>query len=118
MNNKISYLETKKRKYPMVFNINVLEELQTEYGSFQKWGDVVKNDETGEPNIKDLKKGLMLMINEGIDIENEDKEDKEEFVNDKQLGRIISEVGTVEILEAINNLTKSSTNTDSEIKNE
>jgi len=118
MNDKISYLKTKKKKYPMVFNINVLEDLQTEYGSFQKWGEVVENSETGEPNIKDLKKGLMLMINEGIDIENEDKSEKEEFVNDRQLGRIISEVGTVDILNAIKNLTSLSTSTDSEIKNE
>lgn len=122
MNDKIAYIETSKKKYPIVFNLNVLEDLQDEYGSFQKWGEIVsgsiEESENAEPNIKDLKKGLMLMINEAIDIENEDKTDKQEFVNERQIGRIISEVGQDAVLKSIMDLTVDSTKTDSKSKNE
>jgi len=125
MNDKIAYIETKKRTYPIVFNLNVLEDLQDKYGSFQKWGEIVSNNIDGdeskdrEPNIKDLKQGLMLMINEAIDMENEDKteDEKEEFVNERQLGRIISEVGQDKILKSIMDLTVDSTQTDNNSKN-
>lgn len=119
MNDKIAYIETSKKKYPIVFNLNVLEDLQDEYGSFQKWGDSVDNKQDEEPNIKDLKRGLMLMINEGIDIENEDKNDndKQAFVNERQIGRIITEVGKDKILKSILDLTVTSTQTNNNGKN-
>ena len=46
-----------------------------------------------EINIGAFKFGVLEMINEGIDIENEDKEEKMEFVTLKQVGRIITEIG-------------------------
>lgn len=119
MNNKLTYIETSKRNYPIVFNINVMEEIQEAYGSLSAWGSIVENAGGGEPRVKDLKIGLMMMINEGIDIENEEKGENNPMVTAKQVGRLISNVGFDEITGKIRNLTIASTNTgDNEGKNE
>jgi hypothetical protein len=119
MNNKLSYIETADKKYPIVFNINVMEEIQEAYGSIGAWGAIVENADGGEPKVKDLKIGLMMMINEGIDIENEENGKNRPFVTAKQVGRIIGEVGFGAITDVIQNLTIASTNAgDNEGKNE
>ena len=106
-------------KYPVTFNINVMEEIQEKYGSISAWGAIVENAEGGEPKIKDLKIGLMMMINEGVEIENEITGENKPMVTSKQVGRIISEIGFEEITKKIKNLTIASTNTgDNEGKNE
>ena len=119
MNNKLTYIKTKDRNYPIVFNINVMEEIQEAYGSLGAWGGIVENANGDEPRVKDLKIGLMFMINEGIDIENEEKGEHNPMLNARQVGRLISEVGFEEITRKIQNLTIESTNTgDNEGKNE
>ena len=35
MKNTICYIETEKGTYPMVFNLNVMEEIQDKYGSME-----------------------------------------------------------------------------------
>ena len=119
MQNKLTYIEATNRRYPIVFNINVMEEIQEAYGSIGAWGAIVENAEGGEPKVKDLKIGLMMMINEGIDIENEMTGGNMPMVNAKQVGRLITEVGFEAITGVIRNLTIASTNTgDNEGKNE
>ena len=119
MQNKLSYIETKDKKYPIVFNINVMEEIQEAYGSIGAWGAIVENADGGEPKVKDLKIGLTMMINEAIDIENEETNGNRPLVTSKQVGRIISEVGFGAITAVIQNLTVASTHTgDNEGKNE
>jgi hypothetical protein len=119
MLNKLEYIETNDKRYPITFNINVMEEIQEAYGSIGAWGAIVENAEGGEPKVKDLKIGLMAMINEGIDIENENTGENMPLVSSKQVGRIISERGFKAITKIIKNLTVSSTNTgDNEGKNE
>lgn len=118
MLNKLEYIEANDRKYPITFNINVMEEIQEAYGSISAWGAIVENAEGGEPKVKDLKIGLMAMINEGIDIENEMTGENMPMVSSKQVGRIISERGFDAITRVIRNLTVASTNTgDNEGKN-
>lgn len=117
MKNQISYIETEKRRYPICFNLNVMEEIQEEYGSMSKWGDIVENKEGGEPMMKDLKKGLMAMINEAIDMQNEDREEKAEFVTSKQVGRIIGEVGFNKITSIIKDVSVNATKTGESEKN-
>lgn len=78
--------------YPLVFNLNVIEKIQEKYGSYEKWGEITDGKEN-EVNIGALKFGITEMINEGIDIENEKTEIKREFLTDKQVGRIITEIG-------------------------
>lgn len=119
MQNKLTYIENNGRKYPIVFNINVMEEIQEAYGSVGAWGEIVENAKTGEPRVKDLKIGLMMMINEGIDIENERTGENVPMVTAKQVGRLIGDVGFQAITDVIKNITIASTNTgDNEGKNE
>ena len=119
MQNKLTYIKTKDRDYPIVFNINVMEEIQEVYGSVSAWGRMVENAEGGEPKVKDLKIGLMLMINEGIDIENEMTGKNEPMLSAKQVGRLIGDVGFQVITDVMKKITIASTHTgDNEGKNE
>ena len=119
MQNKLTYIKTKDRDYPIVFNINVMEEIQEKYGSVSAWGGIVENAEGGEPRVKDLKIGLMLMINEGIDIENEINGKNDPMITAKHVGRLIGDVGFQVITDVIKKVTIASTQTgDNEGKNE
>lgn len=119
MQDKLTYIKWNDKDYPIVFNINVMEEIQEAYGSVRAWGSIVDNAEGGEPKVKDLKIGLMWMINEGIDIENERKGKNDPMVTAKQVGRLISDVGFEAITNEIKNITVASTQTgDNEGKNE
>lgn len=117
MKDIVGKLETSKKTYPICFNLNVLEEIQTKWGSMTKWGEIVETFVDKEPRIKEMKEGLLFMINEGIDLENEDKQEKEPFVTLKQVGRIITEVGLNEVSNIIMSLVKNSTEID-DTKNE
>jgi hypothetical protein len=108
MKNKVVYIETEKRNIPLVFNLNVMEEIQEQYGSLEKWGEITQGD--GEPKVKDLKAGIMAMINEAIDIENEENGSNETPLTEKQVGRIMTEVGIQEIVNKIREITVASTN--------
>ena len=68
MIDKLMYIETSTDKYPIMFSLNVLESIQNEYGSYNKWFQMLESDEI---DIKALKFGLMEAINEGIDIKNQ-----------------------------------------------
>lgn len=92
MLNKVAYLETVEKSYPMMFTLNVIEDIQEAFGSLENWENEVM-PKNGEPNIKSFKKTIAFMINEGIDFENEEKNKKEPFVTEKKVGRIITAVG-------------------------
>ena len=110
MKEKITYLETSDGiKYPMIFTLNVMESIQEEYGSLDKWKELMKED---EPNIKALKFGFGEMLNEGIEIENETAETKRELLNPKQIGRIITEAGINIVAQKIGENVVASTKTD------
>lgn len=116
MKNTIAYIETENRKVPLVFNLNVMEEIQEQYGSLDKWGEITEGD--GEPRAKDLKAGIIAMINEGIDIENEENGTNEPMLTLKQVGRLITEVGIQEIVAKIQEITLASTKSEDDGKNE
>ena len=92
-----TYIEYKGKKFDVVFDMNVIETLQTKYGSFNKWSDLIQPTNGEECNIEALKFGFCEAINEGIDIANEDKEEKQDFLTLKQIGRIITEIGLKEV---------------------
>lgn len=110
-----SYIDYKGEKYELVFNLNVMEEIQAEYGSVEAWGDLVEAE--AEPKAKDIKYGFTAMLNEGIDIYNEEHENDEDFkarafLTEKQVGRIISEIGLVEAARRLNKQVIDSTKSD------
>ena len=109
----------KGRELKLVFNLNVMEEIQNEYGTLEEWGrltdgvayakreyeklnngipwDDLSDDEktkyTGEPDAKAVIFGFTQMINEGIDIANEDNGTDEKPMTLKQVGRLITDIG-------------------------
>lgn len=91
MLDKTNYLETNEEKFPMVFSLNVMESIQDKYGTIEKWAGLIQRD--GEPDIKALKFFMTEAINEGIEIENEKSGEKRKSVTQKQVGRILTEIG-------------------------
>lgn len=110
--NEIQY---KNETYILVFNLNVMEEIQQEYGTIEKWGELT-DGQTGEPDAKAIIFGFREMLNEGIDIENDEKGTDRPFLSLKQVGRIISEIGFENATTALNDTVVESTK--SEEKNE
>ena len=76
-------------EYPLACNLNVLEQVQEEYGTTEKWTELLSAENI---NFKCLKWTFMQFINEGIDIENEENGTNRPFVREKQVGRIISKL--------------------------
>lgn len=108
MENTSQTIEYKGKKYKLVCDMNAMEEIQEEYGSFAKWGELTYGSE-GEPNIKAIKFGFTAMLNEGIDIDNEENGTKEKPLTLKQVGRIITEIGFTNSAEALNKTVAEST---------
>ena len=84
------------KEYDVVFNLNVMEEIQEEYGTLEKWGDLTDGKD-GEPNAKAVIFGFTHMINEGIDIRNEENGTDEKPLTYKQVGRMRTEIGLDEM---------------------
>lgn len=110
-----SIIKYKGEEYELVFNLNVMEVIQEEYGSVEAWGDLVEAQ--AEPKAKDIKYGFTAMLNEGIDIYNEENAEKDGFIarpffTDKQVGRIISEIGLLEAAKQLNKTVIDSTKSD------
>lgn len=94
MDSEIKYLETKKgEKYPFIFSLNVMSTIQKKYGSLDSWKNLIEPEDGSEPTIDALIFFFTEAINEGIDIENEDKNETRSYVNEKKVGRIITEFG-------------------------
>jgi hypothetical protein len=103
----------KGKGYKAVFNLNVMQDIQEKYGTLEAWGDLTEgkrvNQETGEEesvevDIAALIFGYALMLNEGIEIDNEDNGTDNPPLTLRQVGRMISEAGERETAEAMNDL--------------
>lgn len=133
-------LEYKGQVYKLVFNLNVLEEIQGEYGTFSKWLDYVMGDvkerktgavktvidkenggtkqvEVGEPDIKAVKFAYFLMMNEGIEIENEETGGDKKPVTMKFVGRMFTELGLDEMVNRLEKLAAESNQGGEDSKN-
>ena len=102
--------EYKGKEYKLVFNLNVMEVIQDKYGTLENWGkltDGAEND--GEPNAKAVIFGITAMLNEGIDIENEENGTEEKMLTNKQVGRMITEIGLQSSAQLMNGVVIDST---------
>lgn len=108
MRNEIEY---KGNKYLIVFNINVMEAIQQEYGSIEHWGELTEG-KNGEADIKAIIFGLTEMINEGIDIRNEENGTDIPPFTKKQSGRLLTEIGLDKVTQTINDTVLDSTKSD------
>lgn len=118
MNDNIKYLETKTEKFPYVYTLNIMEALQNEYGSLNKWANLIEPKDGSEPNIKAVLFFFKESINEGIDIDNENSEIKRPFISEKKAGRIISEIGINKANELIKNIVIQATKDNGDNENE
>lgn len=106
------------KEYTLVFNLNVMEAIQAEYGTIDEWGArtesgaplepkvYIKNKNgskelkrTGECDIKALIFGITEMINEGMDIRAEETGEPFKPFSKKQVARIITSYGIGEARE-------------------
>ena len=101
MKDYVNRIQYKDKDYPMVFNLNVMESIQGEYGSLENWGNMTDGSQ-GEPNAKAVIFGFTEMINEGIDIENEEKGTDRQPLSLKQVGRLITEYGLIKATQEMN----------------
>ena len=102
--------EYKGKEYNLVFNLNVMEVIQEKYGTLENWGkltDGAEND--GEPNAKAVIFGITAMLNEGIDIDNEENGTEEKMLTNKQVGRMITEIGLQSSAQLMNGVVVDST---------
>lgn len=104
--------EYKGKEINLVFNLNVMQAIQEEYGSVDKWGKLT-DGESGEVDIKALIFGLTAMINEAIDIENDENGTDEPFFSAKKVGRILTDVGLADATKALNQTVIDATKDDS-----
>lgn len=105
-------IEYRNKVYNLPFDLNVMEEIQEQYGSITKWAELTDNNGNGEPDIKAMIFGLTAMINEGIAIENEEKGTNIKPLTKKQVGIIVTEVGYKEAMKTLNEIVVESTKSD------
>lgn len=104
---KIQY---KGEEYGLVFNLNVMETIQEEYGTVERWGEMTEgSSDRGEPDAKAIIFGFREMLNEAIDIENEEHGTDKKFLSLRQVGRIVTEMGLHDATMALNNTVIEST---------
>jgi hypothetical protein len=109
LSSKITY---KDRDYKLVFNLNVMEEIQDMYESVDTWGSLTDGKSGTEVNIKALVFGITAMINEGIEIDNEENGTNEPPMSHKRVARIISEIGFAKVTKDMNELVVESVKSD------
>ena len=132
----VKHITIGDKEYPMAYTLNVMEEIQENFGTIENWGKALQPEPyekieidkiTGvektvivspEPKIKDIKWTFTQFINEGIDIENEEKGEKRPFVTEKQVGRLISAVGMDTVTHELMNVTVASNKTDEDEEDE
>ena len=111
-------LEYKGKEYEVVFTLNVMEAIQNEYGTLEKWAELTEGGEDGEPNAKAVIFGFTEMLNEGIEIKNEEQGTSENLLTTKQVGRMLTEVGMSKIASTMQEVVVGSTQSGDDSKNE
>ena len=85
-------LEIDNKEYGLMFNLNVMQEIQEEYKTLEKWGELT-DGKSGEVNVKALIFGLTCMMNEAIEIKNDEEGLNDPLLTQKQVGRLITKAG-------------------------
>lgn len=101
-------LQYKGKAYKLVFNLNVMQEIQKGYGSIQAWGEIT-DGQNGEPDAEAIIFGYTEMLNEGIDIENEENGTDIKPLTPKAVGRMITEIGMANAIKKLNETVVEST---------
>lgn len=112
-------LEYRGKTYKIVFNLNVMELIQERFGTVEAWGEAMSTEDGKEPKASDIIYGFWCMLNEGIDMDNDDKpkDERVEPLTLKQVGRMLTEVGIAGAADQMKSLVVESTKADTS-KNE
>lgn len=102
-----------EKEYSAIFNLNVMQEIQEEYGTVEKWAGLT-DATAGEINAKALIFGMRAMINEAIEINNDEKGENEPKLTLKQVGRLISQMGLEKGAKTLNNAVIEATKEDNQ----
>lgn len=100
--------EYKGKEYRLAFNLNVMEEIQDEYETLDKWGSLTDGS-SGEVNAKAVIFGFTAMLNEGIEMDNEDNGTDIKPFTHKQVGRLLTEIGLENMTQQLNDVVVEST---------
>ena len=98
----------KGKEYRLAFNLNVMEEIQDEYETLDKWGSLTDGS-SGEVNAKAVIFGFTAMLNEGIEMDNEDNGTDIKPFTHKQVGRLLTEIGLDSMTQQLNEVVVEST---------
>ena len=105
---KVTY---KGKDYRLVFNLNVMESIQEEYGTIDEWTELTSGANQ-EVNVKALKFGYTEMINEGLAIESEENGVEYTPVTKQFVGRMLTEIGLDNMTKTLQSTIIESTKTD------
>lgn len=101
----------KEKEYKVVFNLNVMEAIQDEYKTLDKWFELTSGDNQ-EVNVKALKFGFTEMLNEGLSIEAEEKGEEYKPLTLSFVGRMLTDVGIKNMTKTLQDTIIESTKTD------
>ena len=101
----------KEKEYKVVFNLNVMEAIQEEYGTIDKWTELTSGTDQ-EVNIKALKFGYTQMLNEALSIEAEEKGEEYKPLTPAFVGRMLTDIGLENMTKTLQNTVIESTKTD------
>lgn len=107
-NGEIKY---KDKTYKLAFNLNVMEKIQDQYGTIDKWAELTSGKEQ-EVNVKALKFGFAEMLNEALEIEADEKGEEFTPITEKQVGRMLTEIGLDKMQETLQQTVVESTKSD------
>ena len=108
---KNAWEKYKEKEYNVVFNLNVMEAIQEEYGTIDKWTELTSGANQ-EVNIKALKFGYREMLNEGLSIEAEEKGEEYKPVTPAFVGRMLTDIGLENMTKTLQETVIESTKTD------
>lgn len=104
-------IEYKGTKYKLAFNLNVMEKIQDEFGTIDKWAELTSG-KGQEVNVKALKFGFTEMLNEALEIESEENGTEFKPITQSQVGRMLTEIGLDKMQDALQSTVVESTKSD------
>ena len=113
MKDKAGKVTYKEKEYKVVFNLNVMEAIQEEYGTLDKWTELTTGT-SQEVNIKALKFGFTQMLNEGLSIDAEETGEEYKPLTSAFVGRMLTDIGLEEMTRTLQETVVESTKTDDE----
>lgn len=113
MIDKIHEFEIRGKKYPIAFNLNVIEAIQEKYKGLEEWEKALGSEKDGEA-ISTLKWTLWMFVNAGIETNNFEKGEERATITIEQAGMLVGGTSDMrKIMETIQKVVTDSSPTES-----